>query len=49
MLGTLNPIDLGIIFIYFAIILWIAWWVSKGGGKNKGDRDSKDYFLGALG
>ncbi|MCA0932625.1 sodium:solute symporter [Lutimonas saemankumensis] len=45
MLGTLNPIDLGIIFIYFAIILWIAWWVSKGGGKNKGDRDSKDYFL----
>ncbi|WKK66329.1 sodium:solute symporter [Lutimonas zeaxanthinifaciens] len=45
MLGTLNPIDLGIIFIYFAIILWIAWWVSKGGGKNKGERDSKDYFL----
>jgi SSS family solute:Na+ symporter len=45
MLGTLNPIDLGIILIYFAIILWIAWWVSKGGGKNKGDRDSKDYFL----
>ncbi len=45
MLGNLHFIDLGIILIYFALILWIAWWVSRGSGKNKGDRDSKDYFL----
>ena len=43
--GTLHFIDVAIILLYFAIILWIAWWVSKGGGKNKGERDSKDYFL----
>jgi len=45
MLGTLHFIDVAIILLYFAIILWIAWWVSKGSGKNKGKRDSKDYFL----
>jgi SSS family solute:Na+ symporter len=45
MLGTLHFIDVAIILLYFAIILWIAWWVSKGSGKNKGERDSKDYFL----
>jgi SSS family solute:Na+ symporter len=45
MLGNLHFIDVSIILIYFAIILWIAWWVSKGGGSSKGDRDSKDYFL----
>lgn len=43
--GTLHFIDVAIILLYFAIILWIAWWVSKGSGKNKGERDSKDYFL----
>jgi len=45
MLGTLHFIDVAIILLYFAIILWIAWWVSKGSGRNKGKRDSKDYFL----
>ena len=45
MLGNLHFIDISIILIYFAIILWIAWWVSKGSRKNKGPRDSKDYFL----
>jgi SSS family solute:Na+ symporter len=45
MLGNLHFIDVSIILLYFAIILWIAWWVSKGGGSSKGDRDSKDYFL----
>lgn len=45
MLGNLHFIDISIVLIYFAIILWIAWWVSKGGGSKKGDRDSKDYFL----
>ena len=45
MLGNLHFIDVSIILIYFALILWIAWWVSKGGGSSKGDRDSKDYFL----
>ncbi len=45
MLGNLHFIDISIVLIYFAIILWIAWWVSKGGGSSKGNRDSKDYFL----
>ncbi|MEL4457204.1 sodium:solute symporter [Lutimonas vermicola] len=45
MLGNLHFVDLGIILLYFALILWIAWWVSRGSGKNKGERDSKDYFL----
>ena len=45
MLGNLHLIDISIILIYFAIILWIAWWASKGSRKNKGPRDSKDYFL----
>ena len=45
MLGTLHFVDVLIILFYFAIILWIAWWVSKGSGRNKGDRDAKDYFL----
>ena len=45
MLGNLHFIDLSIILCYFAIVLWIAWYVSRGGGKNKGERDSADYFL----
>ncbi len=45
MLGNLHFIDISIILIYFALILWIAWWASKGSRKNKGPRDSKDYFL----
>jgi len=45
MLGSLHFIDISIILLYFAIILWIAWWVSRGSRKNKGPRDSKDYFL----
>lgn len=45
MFGNLHFFDLSIILVYFAIILWIAWYVSKGRGKNKGDQDSKDYFL----
>ena len=45
MLGSLHFIDVFIILLYFAIILWIAWWVSRGSRKNKGPRDSKDYFL----
>ncbi|MDN3641668.1 sodium:solute symporter [Lutimonas halocynthiae] len=45
MLGNLHFIDISIVLIYFAIILWIAWWVSRGSRKNKGPRDSKDYFL----
>ena len=45
MLGNLHYIDIFIILLDFAIILWIAWWVSKGGGRNKGERDSTDYFL----
>lgn len=45
MLGNLHFVDISIILIYFAIILWIAWWVSRGSRKNKGPRDSKDYFL----
>ena len=45
MLGNLHFIDISIVLIYFAVILWIAWWVSRGSRKNKGPRDSKDYFL----
>ena len=45
MLGTLHLVDLAIILVYFAVVLWIAWYVSRGGGRIRGDRDSKDYFL----
>jgi SSS family solute:Na+ symporter len=43
--GTLHFIDLAIVLGYFAIVLWIAWYVSRGGGRNRRERDSKDYFL----
>ncbi len=26
--------DLSILGLYFAVVLWIAWWASKGGGSN---------------
>jgi len=45
MLENLHFWDLSIIGSYFILVLWIAWWASRGGGSNKGDRDSKDYFL----
>ena len=45
MLGKLHFIDISIILLYFAIILWIAWWVSRGSRKDKQPLDSKDYFL----
>ena len=45
MLGTLHLIDLAIVLGYFAIVLWIAWYVSRGGGRIKGERDSENYFL----
>ncbi len=45
MLGNLHFIDLTIVLAYFAVVLWIAWYVSRGGGRASGDQDSKDYFL----
>ena len=47
MLENLHFWDLSIIGGYFAIVLWIAWWASEGGGSNKkkSDLDSSDYFL----
>jgi len=45
MLENLHFWDLSIIGFYFILVLWIAWWASRGGGSNKGNRDSKDYFL----
>lgn len=45
MLKNLHFWDISIIGIYFIIVLWIAWWASRGGGRGKKSRDSKDYFL----
>ena len=45
MLENLHFWDLSIIGVYFLIVLWIAWWASRGGGRSKKSRDSKDYFL----
>jgi SSS family solute:Na+ symporter len=45
MFGNLHYIDLAIVLAYFAVVLWIAWYVSRGGGRKSQDKDSKDYFL----
>jgi SSS family solute:Na+ symporter len=46
MLHIISPWDLGIIATYFALVLWIAWWASEGGGSlHKKTLDAKDYFL----
>ena len=45
MFGNLHFIDLAIILGYFAVVLWIAWYVSRGGGRIRGEKDSADYFL----
>ena len=37
--------DLLIIGVYFGIVLWIAWWVSRGRAQAKKDQSSVDYFL----
>ncbi|MES2124047.1 MAG: sodium:solute symporter [Gemmatimonadota bacterium] len=37
----MNPIDLGVILVYFVATLGIGFWVSRG------QRSSSDYFLGA--
>jgi SSS family solute:Na+ symporter len=37
--------DLLIIGTYFGIVLWIAWWVSRGRSRNKDKQGSVDYFL----
>jgi len=43
MFENLHFWDVTIIFIYFAIVLWIAWWASRG--KKGHDTNSSDYFL----
>ena len=45
MLENLSFADLLIIGSYFGLVLWIAWWVSKGRANSKKDRGSVDYFL----
>jgi SSS family solute:Na+ symporter len=45
MFGTLHFIDLSIVLGYFAVVLWIAWYVSRGGGRKTREQDSADYFL----
>ena len=45
MLNNLSYWDLLIIGIYFGIVLWIAWWVSKGRRDSKENPGSVDYFL----
>lgn len=45
MFENLHFLDVSVILIYFIIVLWIAWWVSKGKKKNHEQRDSTDYFL----
>ncbi len=43
--GNLHLLDLTIVLLYFVLVLWIAWWVSRGGGRIRGERDSANYFL----
>ncbi|RMG65681.1 MAG: sodium transporter [Bacteroidetes bacterium] len=46
MLASLSFWDLVILLAYFAVVLWIAWWASDGGGTlNAGSRDAAGYFL----
>ncbi len=45
MFETLSAIDLGIIGLYFAIVLWIARWAHQQGQKENHGQESTDYFL----
>ncbi len=45
MFENLHFLDVSVILIYFILVLWIAWWVSKGKKKKHEQRDSTDYFL----
>ena len=45
MLENLSSLDLLIIGTYFGIILWIAWWVSRGRKGAHKPQNSVDYFL----
>lgn len=45
MLKGISIPDILIIFSYFAVVLWIAYWASRGRRKKQGDLDSVDYFL----
>jgi len=43
MFKNLHFWDVSIIILYFAIVLWIAWWASRG--KKNRENNSADYFL----
>ena len=43
MLENIDVLDMLIIGVYFAIVLWIAWWAS--GKKDNKELGSSDYFL----
>ena len=45
MLENLSSLDLLIIGTYFGIVLWIAWWVSRGRRDAKKSQGAVDYFL----
>ncbi|TVP52978.1 MAG: sodium transporter [Mongoliibacter sp.] len=45
MLVNMSLWDFTIIAAYFGVVLWIAWWASKGGSTCKNELDSTDYFL----
>lgn len=45
MLENLSSWDLAIILAYFGLVLWIAWWASRGGSSGKKELNSTDYFL----
>ena len=45
MLENLSSLDLLIIGTYFGIVLWIAWWVSRGRKGAHDPQNSVDYFL----
>ena len=45
MLENLSSLDLLIIGTYFGIVLWIAWWVSRGRKGAHKPQNSVDYFL----
>lgn len=45
MLVNMSLWDFTIIAAYFGVVLWIAWWASKGGSTRKNELDSTDYFL----
>lgn len=45
MIHNLHYLDILIIAAYFGLVLWVAWWVSRGRRVAKKNPGSVDYFL----